>query len=62
MTVEREFQGFSICCDSCSDYVEVESPDHNWGDVKAAIRREDYRATLTNGVWEHKCPTCREDL
>lgn len=60
MTVEREFQGFSICCDHCSDYVEVDSPDHDWDDVREAIRREGYKAEQVRGTWEHTCPGCQD--
>jgi Fe2+ or Zn2+ uptake regulation protein len=60
MTVEREHGGYSICCDHCSDYVEVDSPDHDWNDVREAISREGYKAEQVRGVWEHSCPACQE--
>jgi len=60
MTVEREHGGYSICCDKCSDYVEVDSPDHDWNDVREAISREGYKAEQVRGTWEHTCPACQE--
>lgn len=60
MTVEKEHGGYVVCCDSCSDYVDVDSPTHDWDDVKQAIDQERYRATLVRGVWKHTCPSCQD--
>jgi Fe2+ or Zn2+ uptake regulation protein len=60
MTVERERGGYLICCDHCSDFVEVDSPDYDWNDVLDAIAIEGYKAEKVRGVWEHLCPFCQE--
>lgn len=60
MTVEKEFQGFLVCCDHCSDYVDVHSPGHHWSDVQEAIQSEGYTADKVRGEWQHTCPSCQE--
>jgi hypothetical protein len=56
--IERTRDGFQVSCDSCSDYLEVDSPGKVWSDATEAIRSEDWKTRKAEGEWTHTCPSC----
>lgn len=58
--VERELGGFVIHCDECSNYIQVDSDEHFWNDVIAAMKEEHWKSVKVYGEFEHICPDCQE--
>ena len=58
MTIEREHGGFVVSCDSCSNYLEVDSPDKVWSDATDEINNNNWRTRKVDGEWTHTCDSC----
>lgn len=58
MTIEKTGDGFQVSCDSCSDYLEVDSPGRVWTDATDAIKANSWKTRKEDGEWTHTCPDC----
>ena len=58
MSIEKEWFGFVVNCDGCSDYYTHDIPEDFIGAIDAVksygwkMRKDD------DGAWEHFCPEC----
>jgi len=63
MTIQPKQSSFIVHCDTCTAYIEVDSPD-----VKDLMKAIKFRGWNTyeerncdkSGKWSHKCPVCEE--
>ena len=60
--IERTNFGYNVICDGkrCQEYLEVDSPDHQWSDVTSMMKNESWVSIKDRrGDWEHYCPLCK---
>ena len=59
MTIQPKRDSFTVHCDSCPEYFEVESTDFN--EVVKSIKLNNWLTYKDkNDKWSHKCPVCQE--
>lgn len=60
--ITRTREGFDVTCDGrgCTEFLEVDSPDHEFRDVLSMMRDEGWTSRKDRGdEWEHLCPACK---
>lgn len=59
MTISPNRDSFIIHCDSCSEYLEVEST--NFSDAITYIKLNNWKTFKgKDGKWEQKCKACQD--
>ncbi|HEC64516.1 MAG TPA: hypothetical protein ENI23_04410 [bacterium] len=59
MTIHPKRDSFTVHCDSCPEYFEVDSGD--WHELKREIKFKNWLTYKDkNDKWSHKCPACQE--
>jgi hypothetical protein len=53
-------KGWEIACDCCSEQAELEPPK-TFQEAVDAFKELGWRPVQVNGIWEHHCPSCREE-
>lgn len=58
MTIERQGSTFTISCDNCSNYDEMDTGDFH--EAVAEAKRKKWKISRVRDEWTHTCPACRE--
>lgn len=57
--IEKEFFGFVINCDECSNYLNCDVYEDFGGAIQMA-KDEGWKIRKIDGEWQHFCPVCAE--
>lgn len=58
--ISKEYGKHVVECDgTCGDTLD---PCDTFDEALAAIKENEWKATNTGRVWQHYCPTCREEF
>lgn len=61
--IERTVTGYDVICDGdrCSEFLEVDSVGHEWGELLQGMRDAGWKSMREHGQWCHYCPGCLEE-
>ena len=58
MTIQSKQSSFIVNCDSCPDYLEVDSTDFK--DVLKEMKFHNWKTFKKDDEWVNQCPACGE--